>query len=178
MHRFAAEIPIEASLRRVWALLTDFEAYPTWTNALVLSGEISPDAPLDYSLKLERPIGLLRRLDFQAFVTAVQVDHALRWRFGAPGLIVFEFGFELEPDGLGCRLRHAVETRRLLGRAVGIRLERQLMPTFEAFLGDVQRKVQPAAPSPKPPPPKPLAKSRPKSGIPPTLPPHRRRRWR
>lgn len=173
MHRFASEVRVAASPERVWALLTALDAYPTWTANLVLSGDLRPDGPLDYALRLQRPTGPIRRFAFQAFVSAVVAERALRWSFGAPGLIAFEFSFELEPDGDGCRLRHAVESRRLLGRAVGSRLERQLKPGFEAFLGDVRRKFQPTAP-----PPKPLPKPRPKSGIPPTLPRHRRGRAR
>lgn len=174
MHRFAAEIRIEAPPERVWTLLTAFDAYATWTDVLTLSGDVRPDAPLDYSLRFLRPAGPVRRLAFQAFVTAVAADRALRWTFGAPGLIAFEFSFELEPDGRGCRLRHAVETRRLFGRAVGTRLERQLRPAFEAFLADVRRQLQPIAPPPKPAAPKPVPK--PRAGIPATLPRHRRRR--
>lgn len=97
---------IEASAERVWQVLVDFEAYPTW-NPFVrrLSGEVRQGARLEVTVQ---PAGR-GEFSFRPTLVAVEPQRELRWlgRVIIPGLFDGEHGFTIErlgPDRV--RLRH------------------------------------------------------------------------
>ena len=104
-----AEIEIAAPPERVWAVLTDFAAYPGW-NPFVrrLSGAAAVGARL--TARIEPPGGL--GMTLRPTVLAAAPGRELRWlgHLGLPGLFDGEHGFRIEPLGPG-RVRFVQEER-------------------------------------------------------------------
>jgi hypothetical protein len=93
------EIAIEAPARRVWDVLTDFDAYREWNPFI---GRISGDLTPGSKLRLEVSPSAGRSLTLRARVTVVRPDEELAWRVShmpVPGLIEGVHCFRLsEPE--------------------------------------------------------------------------------
>jgi hypothetical protein len=114
-HELRTEIEIAASAARVWRILTDFAAYPSWNPFIVaIEGALAPGAPL---IARMRPPGAARAMTFKPHVTALEAERRFAW-FGTlpiPGLFGGEHGFELIALGTDrVRFVHGEKFRGLL----------------------------------------------------------------
>jgi hypothetical protein len=114
-HELRTEIDIAASAERVWAVLTDFAAYPSWNPFIVaLEGTLALGAPLVARM---RPPGSARTMSFKPRVTALEPGKRFAWTgsLPIPGLFGGEHGFELIalPSGQ-VKLLHGERFRGLL----------------------------------------------------------------
>jgi hypothetical protein len=103
------EIAIEATPRRVWELLTDFAAYPTWNPFIPrISGPGTVGSRLE--VQLQPPGG--RTMRMQPTVLVATPSQELRWlgKLGVPGLFDGEHRFRIEPLGTD-RVRFIQEER-------------------------------------------------------------------
>lgn len=92
------EIEIDAPAERVWAMLVDFAAYPSWNPFIVsLEGSLALDAPL--VARMRPPGG--RSMTFKPHVIAVEPNARFAWRgsLPIPGLFAGEHRFELSVLG-------------------------------------------------------------------------------
>jgi hypothetical protein len=90
------EIPIQATPNRVWQVLTDFAAYPTWNPFIpCISGAATVGSRLD--VQLQPPGG--RGMRMRPTVLAATPSRELRWlgRIGIPGIFDGEHRFRIEP---------------------------------------------------------------------------------
>jgi hypothetical protein len=90
------EIAIDAPPERVWAVLTDFAAYPDWNPFLrSISGELVAGARIDVRMTP----GAGRAYRFRPRLQAVVAGRELRWlgRAGVRGLFDGEHAFTLVP---------------------------------------------------------------------------------
>jgi hypothetical protein len=92
------EIDINAPPERVWSLLTDFAAFPTWNPFIrKATGEPKVGTRLDVSLGASgtKPMG------FKPRVLNADANRELRWlgRLAIPGLFSGEHIFTIEPAG-------------------------------------------------------------------------------
>jgi len=98
-HELRTEIEIAAPAARIWSILTDFAAYPSWNPFIVaLEGALDVGAPLVARM---RPPGSARALTFKPRVTVHEPGKRFAW-FGTlpiPGLFGGEHGFELTALG-------------------------------------------------------------------------------
>ena len=103
------EIAIEATPDRVWEILTDFAAYPSW-NAFIpcISGPGTVGSRLD--LQMRPPGG--RGMQLRPTLLAAAPSQELRWlgQLGVPGLFDGEHRFRIEPLGTN-RVRFVQEER-------------------------------------------------------------------
>lgn len=101
------EIEIDAPAERVWAILTDFAAYPSWNPFVVsVQGELAKDARL--AVRVQPPGGAAMR--FQSRVSRLEPGRHFAWRgrLPIPGLFGGEHRFEVIPLGTDrVRLVHA-----------------------------------------------------------------------
>jgi hypothetical protein len=116
------QILIQAPPERVWALLTDFAAYPDW-NPFIVS--LEGKAEWGERLQVRIRTGAGKEHLFKPVVLQATAPTRLRWlgRVGVPGLFDGEHDFELEPEGSGTLL-HQRESFQgylvpLLWRTVG-----------------------------------------------------------
>ena len=121
------ETVIEAGAERVWQVLVDFEAYPSW-NPFVrrLAGEVREGARLEVTVQ---PAGR-GEFSFRPTVVAVEPRRELRWlgHLAIPGLFDGEHGFTIETLGeKRVRLRHTEVMSGLL------------VPFLGAMLRDTER---------------------------------------
>jgi hypothetical protein len=125
------EIEIEASAERVWEILTDFDAFPTWNPFIrSLRGTLEPGGRLEAVLQP----GDSRPMTFRPTLLVADEARELRWlgRVLAPGLFDGEHRFAIEPIGEG-RVRF-VQSERFGGLLLPLMrgsLERDAMRGFE-----------------------------------------------
>ncbi len=112
MRELRREIEIDAPPERVWAVVTDFAAYPEWNPFIRrVSGELREGARLE--VRIEPPGA--RATTFKPTVRAVEANRELRWlgRLLLPGIIDGEHSLRIEPLE-GGRSRF-VQSERLTG---------------------------------------------------------------
>src|ERR671916_3159083 len=93
-----SEAAIQASPHRVWEVLTDFAAYPTWNPFIPrISGSLEAGSRLD--VQLQPPGG--RGMRFRPTLLAAAPRKELRWlgHMGVPGVFDGEHQFHIEPQG-------------------------------------------------------------------------------
>jgi hypothetical protein len=96
--RIETAIEIDASRKRVWALLTDFAGMPSW-NPFIKSIVGSPTKGSRLSVQIVPPGKSAMR--FNPTVLAVKQERELRWlgHFLLPGVFDGEHYFLLDPAG-------------------------------------------------------------------------------
>ena len=111
------EIEIDAPPERVWAVVTDFGAYPAWNPFIRrISGELREGARLE--VRIEPPGA--RAMTFKPTVRSVEANGELRWlgRLLLPGVFDGEHSLRIEPlDGGRSRF---VQSERFSGLLVGL----------------------------------------------------------
>jgi hypothetical protein len=111
------EIEIDAAAERVWAVVTDFAAYPEWNPFIRrISGELREGNRLE--VRIEPPGG--RAMTFKPTIRVVETNRELRWlgRLLLPGIIDGEHSLRIEPLDDG-RSRF-VQSERFTGLLVGL----------------------------------------------------------
>jgi hypothetical protein len=126
------EIDIAAPVERVWAVLTDFPAFPEWNPFLrEVDGVLAPRARL--RVRIQPPGG--RAITFRPVVLRVEPSRHLAWRGHTlvPGLFDGEHAFTLEPLGAGVRLVHGENFSGVLVPLLRRSLETTTRQGFEAM---------------------------------------------
>jgi hypothetical protein len=100
MRTLRAEIPIDAPAETVWAVLTDFAAYPEW-NPFIRSIEGSAEPGARLTFRIAPPGG--REMTLRPTVLAAREPHELRWlgRLGLPRIFDGEHRFDITEDDDG-----------------------------------------------------------------------------
>jgi hypothetical protein len=113
-HNLDTAVEIEAPAERVWEVLTDLEAYPTWNPFIRrAAGELRRGARIQVTVQ---PPGR-SEFSFEPTLIAVEPGRELRWlgHLGVRGLFDGEHGFTIEPLGDNrVRFRHHEVMRGLL----------------------------------------------------------------
>ena len=108
------EIAIAAPAERVWAILTDFQAYPTW-NPFIRSIEGRAETGTKLRARIEPPGG--SAMVFKPTVLAAVAPREFRWlgHLWFPGLFDGEHIFEIhDTPGGGVRLVQREQFRGIL----------------------------------------------------------------
>jgi len=126
-------VDIAAPARRVWAILTDFPAYPQWNPFIVaIEGKVRAGATLTVRLALPgKPV-----MTFRPRLKVVAAPRELRWvgQVVVPGLLDGEHGFEIEaPAPDRCRLRHVEDFSGVLVPLFIPALQQATRAGFEAM---------------------------------------------
>ena len=126
------EIDIDAPAARVWAVLTDFAAFPQWNPFIrYIDGILSPRLPL--TVRIQPPGG--RALTFRPTVLRVEPERELAWRGRTlvAGIFDGEHVFTLDPRGGGVRFIHAERFSGALVPLLRRSLETTTKQGFEAM---------------------------------------------
>jgi hypothetical protein len=100
MHKIQSDINISATPERVWSILTDFSAYPSWNPFIrSISGTIKIGQRLTVSIQ---PVGG-RAMTFRPTVLLTQPNCELRWlgHFLFPGIFDGEHFFKIAAGASG-----------------------------------------------------------------------------
>lgn len=128
MQRIDTSIDIDAPPEAVWAVLSDWPAYPDWNPFVVsLTGDAVVGGRLETRLQ---PVGG-RAMTFKPQVTVLEPNRHLAWfgRLGLPRIFDGEHHFVLEEIEGGTRF---VQYEELRGIAVPL-LRRSLAKTVAGF---------------------------------------------
>jgi hypothetical protein len=96
MRELRQEIEVDAPPERVWAVVSDFPAYPEWNPFIRrISGEPREGATLE--VRIEPPGA--RATTFKPTVRAVEANRELRWlgRLLVPGIFDGEHSLRIDP---------------------------------------------------------------------------------
>lgn len=128
-----SSIDIEASAEKVWELLIDFTAYPTW-NPFITRAEGPVEVGGRLTLRMQ-PVGG-SAVTLRPTVVEVVEGHRLRWRgrLGVRGVFDAEHLFILESRGATqSRLVQQEQFSGLLVPFVQRSLDRGTLPAFHAM---------------------------------------------
>lgn len=126
------EVLIDAPPATVWAILTDFAAYPAWNSFMTSAvGTLAVGERLE--IRLAPPGG--KPMTFRPVVTEVDSGRSFEWlgRLAVPGVFDGHHRFELLPERNGTRL---LQTERFAGVLVPLlrkRLETRTRAGFDAM---------------------------------------------
>lgn len=102
MRRYEHTHRVNASPAEVWAVLCDLAGWPRWNSIHGRAPEgLSAGAPLRLTLFVAG-----RSVPARAAICRYEPERALIWQGGVPGVFQAVHGFELQPDGDGCRVTH------------------------------------------------------------------------
>jgi hypothetical protein len=126
-------LTIAAPPERVWAVLTDFAAYPQW-NAIVSRVRAEPreGGKIRFRIKIEGA----PTLAFAARVVRWEPGRELAWRGGAPVVPALAWGehwFRLTPAGDGTEFSHGEDFGGLLALLVRGPAHARVTRTYDAF---------------------------------------------
>jgi hypothetical protein len=147
-HLYSA-IDIDASPERVWDILADFDAYPTW-NPFITRIAGSPRVGERLDVRLEPPGGM--GITMHPTVLEAAPGRGLRWvgRLVLPGLFDGEHHFLLEPlEGNRTRLIQQERFTGLLVGAFASSLDTHTLAGFHAMNAALKSRAE-AAVSPAP----------------------------
>jgi hypothetical protein len=137
-----AEVDIQASAERVWQVLTDFAAYPTW-NPFLTSATGRPIQGERLTVRMQPEGG--RAMTFRPTVTDVDTGRRLSWlgHLMLPGIFDGEHSFSIQPLGDGrVRLIQQEEYRGLLVPLLARSLDRRTLPAFRAMNRALKRRAE------------------------------------
>ena len=128
-----SSIDIEAPAQKVWDLLVDFAAYPTW-NPFITRAEGPVEVGSRLTLRMQ-PVGG-SAVTLRPTLVEVVEGHRLRWRglVGVRGLFDADHQFIVEPRGAaGSRLVQQEHFSGLLVPFFRRSLDRGTLPAFHAM---------------------------------------------
>jgi hypothetical protein len=133
MHKILTEIDIDATPERVWSILTDFAAYPSWNPFIrSISGDVQAGHRLTVSIQ---PVGG-RAMTFRPTILLVQPTSELRWlgHLLFPGIFDGEHCFKIAASTSGgVRLTQAETFSGVLVALSKASLDRGTKPGFVAM---------------------------------------------
>lgn len=124
------EIQIDAPVAAVWAVLTDFAAYPEW-NPFIVRLDGRPEVGRAVRVAAKAP-GIDRPLTFRSILDTLEPERELSWSGGVPFVFGGRHWFRLTPQGPSTRLEHGEDFKGVLTRIGRARME-TLPPAYEAM---------------------------------------------
>ena len=142
MDEIITDIEIDGSPEAVWAVLTDFEAYPEWNPAMEIDGDAVEGDRLEVTMDYEN----MRKMTFNPRVLVSDRPTELRWqgRLFVSGLYDGEHRFELTPldDGERTRLTQAETFRGVLVGFINRRIGDDVEAGFNQVNDALKRRVE------------------------------------
>lgn len=142
MDEIMTDIEIDGSPEAVWAVLTDFEAYPEWNPAMEIDGDAVEGDRLEVTMDYEN----MRKMTFNPRVLVADRPAELRWqgRLFVSGLYDGEHRFELTSldDGERTRLTQAETFRGVLVGFINRRIGDDVEAGFNQVNEALKRRVE------------------------------------
>ncbi|WP_254274378.1 SRPBCC domain-containing protein [Haloarcula marina] len=142
MDEIVTEIEIDASPEAVWAVLTDFEAYPDWNPALEITGEAVEGKRLEVTMEYENT----RAMTFRPKVLVMDKPTEFRWQghLFVAGLYDGEHRFVLTAldDGERTRLTQAETFHGVLVGFINRRIGDDVEAGFNQVNEALKRRVE------------------------------------
>jgi hypothetical protein len=126
-------LTIAAPPDRVWAVLTDFAAYPQWNSVISrVRADLREGGTIKFRIKIEES----PTLAFDARILRCVPGRELAWRGGAPLVPALAWGehwFRIAPAGEGSELTHGEEFGGLLALVIRGAVHGRVTRTYEGF---------------------------------------------
>lgn len=137
MKSFSVTTTIAASPERVWALLTDGAAYPSWNSTVdKVEGEIAPGKTIKMFVKLNPGRA------FPVKVSKFDAPSTMVWSGGMPlGLFKGERTYEVTPKGDGVEFSMREAFTGLLAPLITKSIP-DMQPAFDDFARDLKKQAE------------------------------------
>lgn len=137
MKSYEARITIKAPRAKIWSILTDAAAYPSWNTGITkLEGTIAPGNKLKIWTTIDP------KKAFPAKVAAMEPDARMVWSFAAPlGLFKGERTFSLTDTADGVEFH----TREVFSGWMSGPITKKmpdLQPSFDAWVRDLKQRAE------------------------------------
>ncbi len=133
MGNIRTTLTIAAPPERVWAVLTDFAAYPQWNSVISKArADLREGGKIRFRIKIEAS----PELGFTARILRCVPGRELAWRGGAPLVPALAWGhhyFELKPAGDGTEFTHGENFGGLLALIMRGGTLGRVIRTYEGF---------------------------------------------
>ncbi len=126
---------IAAPPERVWALLTDAEAFPRWNSTVT-----SIEGPISLGRKLALRVPVSPRV-FTPKVTVFEPNRRMTWQDGAAPMFQGVRLYELEPAGAGTRFTMTETFSGLMLPMIAGSLP-DFVPVFTRYAADLKRAAE------------------------------------
>ncbi len=134
-------IDIAAPAERVWAILLDFKAYPSWNPFIItISGPPREGARLQVQIQ---PPGR-SAMTFRPVVVAAKRPQELVWlgRLFLPGLLTGQHHFRIEDQGPSCRFHQSEHFSGILLAFLGTSMLNATRRGFEAMNAALKQRAE------------------------------------
>jgi uncharacterized protein YndB with AHSA1/START domain len=130
---------VDAAPATVWAVLTDVERWPEWTDSITRM-YAEPGARLGpgTTVHVESPDG--RKTEWT--VTEFDPQRSLTWEMRPSAGVVVSSGHAIVPEGDGSRVTFAISTRGWAGRLLAPLVDRRLRPNLESEVTGFKRRAE------------------------------------
>ena len=133
MSNIRTTLTVAAPPERVWAVLTDFAAYPQWNTVISKArADLREGGTIRFRIKIEAS----PKLGFSARILRCVPGRELAWRGGAPLVPALAWGhhyFELTPVGDGTEFTHGENFGGLLALIMHGTILARVTRTYEGF---------------------------------------------
>lgn len=140
MYEIARQLMLRAPPARVWRTLLDFEAYPSWTSAVVVEGEAKVGRVPNFSVWVASKGGKPWPMTIRTRVTDIKLNERFAWRMSSPVLMQLSFSYELAPHVDGSALRLRARLGGVIPHVMRKTLERLIGGAFDAMAAGLQRR--------------------------------------
>lgn len=141
MFELSREVRINASPQTVWRVLTDIPGYRAWTRVVLIDGEPTVGAAINYQIAGHMRSGAQRAIRFEGEVKTVTSERELIWTTGLPGVMGLRFGFALRPAGSATDVRHYLQLSGLAAHLFRGRMTRLYGPVLGVLTEDLARRM-------------------------------------
>lgn len=142
MPDIVTKLSIAAPPSRVWSVLTDFDAYPTWNRVIPrMRGDLREGATVRLEIRIEKT----PPLRFVAKLVRCVPERELAWRGGAPIVPRLAWGehyFRLDPEGDGTLLTHGERFGGLLALIMSGPVYARTTRTYDALNAQIKARAE------------------------------------
>lgn len=130
---------IDATPADAWAVLTDIERWPEWTDTITrMSAEAGAPLGIGARVHVESPDG--RKTEWT--VTEFDEPRSLTWQMRPAAGVIVSSGHTIVPEGDGARVTFVVSTRGWVGRILAPLVDRQLRPNLESEVAGFKMRAE------------------------------------
>jgi hypothetical protein len=142
-----SHVDIDATAERVWAVLSDFAAYPEW-NPFIVRADGKAEKGSRLVMRMQ-PVGA-RGITLRPTVLEATPSHRLRWlgRLGIPGIFDAEHTFTITAcEQGGVRLSQDERFTGILVPLTARSLDRGTLPAFKAMNAALKSRAEHPVPA-------------------------------
>lgn len=136
----SADVEISVPSHKVWAVLTDFAAYPEWNPYVAVRGAASLGSKVQWAYSRQK----VKRVWTSATITEFDPFNAIAWSFRIGWLFRLEEEFRIQPTRSGTRVTHSVRCQGIIAQLGKRSLKKTFVGVIAAANDGLRRQAESA----------------------------------